>query len=89
MSSAVAMILPFCFDVLNLHRVEAACLPTNRPSIRLLEKAGFQREGYARNYLLINGSWQDHLLYACLAEDHASRPSTVAPNVEGILKEFL
>ncbi|MEC9405305.1 MAG: GNAT family protein, partial [Pseudomonadota bacterium] len=89
MSSAVAMILPFCFDVLNLHRIEAACLPTNMPSIRLLENAGFHREGYARNYLLINGTWQDHLLFACLAEDHASRPEKVAPSVEGILKEFL
>ncbi|POF34727.1 GNAT family N-acetyltransferase [Roseibium marinum] len=89
MSAAVAMILPFCFDVLGLHRIEAACLPSNMPSIRLLEKAGFHREGYARNYLLINGSWQDHLLFACLAEDHASRPGKVAPSVEGILKEFL
>jgi ribosomal-protein-alanine N-acetyltransferase len=89
MSAAVAMILPFCFDVLNLHRVEAACMPTNTPSIRLLEKAGFQREGYARNYLLINGSWQDHLLFACLAEDHASRSRMRVPLVEGILKEFL
>ncbi|WP_298813894.1 GNAT family N-acetyltransferase [uncultured Roseibium sp.] len=89
MSSAVAMILPFCFGVLNLHRIEAACLPTNMPSIRLLENAGFHREGYARNYLLINGTWQDHLLFACLAEDHASRLEKVAPSVDGILKEFL
>jgi len=89
MSAAVAMILPFCFDVLNLHRIEAACLPTNSPSLRLLENAGFRREGYARNYLLINGSWQDHLLFACLAEDHAARPGKLRPNVEGMLKEFL
>ncbi len=89
MSSAVAMILPFCFDVLNLHRIEAACLPNNMPSIRLLENAGFHKEGYARNYLLINGTWQDHILFACLAEDHVSRPGKVAPSVEGILKEFL
>jgi [ribosomal protein S5]-alanine N-acetyltransferase len=89
MSAAVAMMLPFCFDVLNLHRIEAACLPTNTPSIRLLENAGFHREGYARNYLLINGIWQDHLLFSCLAEDHATRPRKVAPSIEGILKEFL
>lgn len=89
MSAAVSMILPFCFDVLNLHRVEAACIPTNTPSIRLLEKAGFHREGYARNYLLINGNWQDHMLLACLAEDHAARPGHMAPVVEGILKDFL
>ncbi|GAA0778671.1 N-acetyltransferase [Roseibium denhamense] len=89
MSAAVAMILPFCFDVLRLHRIEAACLPNNMPSIRLLENAGFKREGYARNYLLINGTWQDHLLFACLAEDNALRPQRIEPNVEGILKEFL
>lgn len=89
MSAAVAMILPFCFDVLNLHRIEAACIPTNTPSIRLLEKVGFSREGYARNYLLINGNWQDHLLLACSAEDHAAQPDGVTPVVEGILKDFL
>ncbi|MBN9669128.1 GNAT family N-acetyltransferase [Roseibium aggregatum] len=89
MSAAVAMILPFCFDVLNLHRIEAACLPTNSPSLRLLENAGFRREGYARNYLLINGSWQDHLLFGCLAEEHAAHPGKLNPNVEGLLKEFL
>jgi [ribosomal protein S5]-alanine N-acetyltransferase len=49
--------------------VEAACIPTNVASIRLLEKCGFMREGYAREYLCINGVWQDHLLYARLASD--------------------
>ena len=89
MSAAVAMILPFCFNVLNLHRIEAACIPVNTPSIRLLEKAGFRREGYARNYLLINGTWQDHLLFASLAEDHAALSGKITPSVEGMLKEFL
>jgi ribosomal-protein-alanine N-acetyltransferase len=49
-----------------LHRLEAACIPTNAGSIRLLEKTGFVREGYAREYLCINGVWQGHLLYARL-----------------------
>jgi ribosomal-protein-alanine N-acetyltransferase len=57
------------FDVLRLHRLEAACIPTNLASIRLLEKTGFRREGYARGYLCINGTWQDHLLYARLQSD--------------------
>ena len=57
------------FDVLRLHRVEAACIPTNLASVRLLEKTGFRREGYARSYLCINGTWQDHLLYARLQND--------------------
>jgi ribosomal-protein-alanine N-acetyltransferase len=69
MTAALRALMPFCFDTLRLHRVEAACIPTNTASIRLLEKTGFQREGYARAYLCINGMWQDHLLYARLKGD--------------------
>jgi len=69
MTAAMRALIPFCFGSLRLHRLEAACIPTNKPSIALLEKAGFQREGYARGYLCINGSWQDHLLFARLKTD--------------------
>lgn len=68
MSAAVTAVIPFAFGPLRLHRVEAACIPTNIASSRLLEKAGFVREGYAREYLCINGTWQDHLLYARLQD---------------------
>jgi [ribosomal protein S5]-alanine N-acetyltransferase len=64
MTAAVGTIIPFAFGTLRLHRLEAACIPTNTASIRLLENTGFMREGYAREYLCINGTWQDHLLYA-------------------------
>ena len=66
MTAAVRALIPFCFDTLRLHRLEAACIPSNAASIRLLEKAGFTREGCARDYLCINGVWQDHLLYGRL-----------------------
>ncbi|HOV04003.1 MAG TPA: GNAT family protein [Hyphomicrobiales bacterium] len=69
MSAAVRALQPFAFGRLGLHRIEAACLPGNAASQALLEKVGFVREGYARRYLCIDGEWQDHLLYACLAED--------------------
>lgn len=69
MTRGVAALIPFAFDALRLHRIEAACIPTNEPSIRLLERTGFKREGYAREYLCINGLWQDHLLYARLKGD--------------------
>lgn len=69
MTAAMRTLLPFCFTTLRLHRVEAACIPNNQASICLLEKTGFQREGYARRYLCINGVWQDHLLYARLKDD--------------------
>jgi len=63
MTAAVRTVIPFAFGTLRLHRLEAACIPTNTGSIRLLENTGFVREGYAREYLCINGTWQDHLLY--------------------------
>ena len=69
MTAAVRALIPFSFRTLRLHRLEAACIPGNTASVALLEKTGFQREGYARSYLCINGAWQDHLLYARLADD--------------------
>ena len=69
MTAGVRALIPFTFEVLKLHRLEAACIPSNTASIRLLEKTGFQREGLARKYLCINGMWQDHLLYARLKDD--------------------
>lgn len=68
MTAAVRAIIPFAFATLRLHRLEAACIPTNNGSIRLLEKTGFVREGYACDYLCINGIWQDHLLYGRLKD---------------------
>lgn len=69
MTEAVRAMVQFSFGPLRLHRLEAACIPTNRASIRLLEKNGFEREGLARQYLCINGLWQDHLLFALLSTD--------------------
>jgi [ribosomal protein S5]-alanine N-acetyltransferase len=69
MTAAVNAIIPFAFGSLKLHRIEAACIPANLASVRLLEKTGFKREGFARQYLCINGSWQDHLLFSRLKAD--------------------
>jgi ribosomal-protein-alanine N-acetyltransferase len=69
MFDALRALVPFIFRTLGLHRIEAACLPTNEASRQLLAKSGFRQEGLARRYLQINGEWQDHLLFALLAED--------------------
>lgn len=63
MAAAVETVLGFAFDEQRLHRVEAACMPSNAASIRVLERCRFEREGLARCYLKINGVWQDHLLF--------------------------
>ena len=69
MLKALELAIPHIFSGLQLHRIEAACIPDNVRSIRLLEKAGFQREGYLREYLKINGEWRDHVMYSLLARD--------------------
>ncbi|MBI1329600.1 MAG: GNAT family N-acetyltransferase [Alphaproteobacteria bacterium] len=69
MFDAVKALIPFIFRTLALHRIEAACLPSNEPSKQLLVKAGFRQEGLARRYLQIAGEWQDHLQYALLADE--------------------
>ena len=69
MTGTVRALVPFAFDQLRLHRIEAACIPGNIASVKLLEKTGFRREGYAREYLCINGVWADHFLYARLKND--------------------
>ena len=69
MHDAVRALVPFIFSTLGLHRIEAACLPTNEPSKSLLQKAGFRQEGLARKFLQINGEWRDHVLFALLEDD--------------------
>lgn len=69
MTDAVSAALPHAFDVLRLHRIEAAAQPDNVASVGVLERCGFVREGLARRYLKINGTWQDHLLLAILADE--------------------
>lgn len=69
MSAALTALVPFAFGHLHLHRLEAACIPVNQASIRLLMKCAFRQEGLARKYLKINGRWEDHLLFGRLADD--------------------
>ena len=72
MSEALFATIEFAFRRLGLHRIEAACLPANEASRRLLLSCGFQEQGYAREYLRINGRWQDHQLFSILRGDFSS-----------------
>ncbi|HEX6293207.1 MAG TPA: ribosomal protein S5-alanine N-acetyltransferase [Herpetosiphonaceae bacterium] len=62
MTEALETAIRYVFDELHMHRIMANYLPHNQRSGRLLRKLGFVVEGYARDYLLIDGSWQDHIL---------------------------
>ncbi len=63
MREALALTLEHCFETLKLHRVNCSCLLHNTRSKNLLLRAGFEEEGMAKNYIQINGLWQDHLLF--------------------------
>ena len=69
MAEAMILVLHYAFTDLQLHRLHAACLPENERSKKLLERAGFIEEGFAKSYLKIDGRWQDHILFAYCKED--------------------
>ena len=66
MTEAIFATVAFAFSSLKLHRIEANIIPGNEPSIRVIEKTGFKKEGLSPKYLKINGAWQDHFRYARL-----------------------
>lgn len=69
MTEACEAAIHYAFTALHLHRVMANYLPTNERSGRLLRRLGFIVEGYARDYLMIDGAWRDHILTACTHPD--------------------
>lgn len=72
MTEAVALVLRFAFKDLKLHRIEANVQPENQPSIAVLKRCGFTREGFSRKYLKIGGRWRDHERFAIIIEDWKS-----------------
>lgn len=67
----VDAVVRFGFEGFSLHRIAANHRPENLRSERLLTRLGFDREGYAKDYLLIDGAWRDHVLTARRNEDWA------------------
>jgi ribosomal-protein-alanine N-acetyltransferase len=64
MQEALEAAIGHVFGALRLHRIMANYLPHNRRSGGLLRRLGFVPEGYARDYLYIDGAWRDHVLTA-------------------------
>ena len=73
MTEAVGAALAFGFGEAKLHRVQVAIMPRNTASLRVAEKAGFRREGFAERYLCIAGSWEDHAIFAMTIEEWMER----------------
>jgi len=73
MAEAIAGVVHHAFQVMDLSRVEAACLAENTASRVVLERSGFKYEGVAQSYLQIAGRWRNHVLYANLRGDRRGR----------------
>lgn len=76
MREAILAVVHHAFTMMDLSRIEAACLPENAASRGVLEKSGFKYEGVAQSYLQINGRWRNHVLYAALRSDRRGRAGT-------------
>jgi len=66
MSETLRAAIPYIFEQLKLHRIAANYMPSNARSAKVLESLGFQTEGLAKDYLRIDGRWEDHVLTALL-----------------------
>ncbi|PTM59770.1 GNAT family N-acetyltransferase [Desmospora activa] len=73
MTEAVRLVVSIAFDQLKLHRIEAGVMPHNLGSIKVLEKAGFHKEGIAKQNVKINGKWQDHQILAIVNEEESEK----------------
>ncbi len=74
---ALAVVLKYAFEDLDLHRVQVAIIPRNSSSRRVVEKLSLREEGIAERYLEINGKWEDHMRYAFTAEEWDSRKEEI------------
>ncbi|HET6764178.1 MAG TPA: GNAT family N-acetyltransferase [Longimicrobiaceae bacterium] len=77
MTEALRGAIAFVHRDLNVHRVMANYVPHNRRSAAVLRRLGFTVEGYARDYLLLNGRWEDHILTSLLNPDWVESPTPV------------
>lgn len=73
LAEALPALLAFAFDTLGLHRIEADVDPRNARSIRVLERVGFQREGYMRERYHLSGEIQDAVMYGLLHRESAAQ----------------
>jgi ribosomal-protein-alanine N-acetyltransferase len=84
MTEAVAIMVDFGFDILDLKRLEIACLLDNKKSQRIAEKLNFREIGIAKKYLEINGKRQDHVLFGLSKEDYSQ--TRTSPSLLDVLK---
>lgn len=66
MSRIVPVVIDYGYTQMKLHRIEAFVEPSNTPSIRLLEKFQFEKEGYCKEHYYYEGKYDDSVMYALI-----------------------
>lgn len=75
MQEGLSAVIAHAFSAeINLHRIQANVRPDNLRSLRVLERLGFEREGFARDYLFIHDKWHDHVMFALRNKDFKGVP---------------
>ena len=69
MTEALTAMINYAFSSLGLHRLEADSDDKNAASLALLEKLGFEREGFFRERWLVNETWEDSVMLGLLKQD--------------------
>lgn len=72
MGEALRGVIPVAFQKFRMHRITAGYMPRNERSGRVLRRLGFQVEGYFKDYLMIDGRWEDHIVTGLINEDWQS-----------------
>lgn len=72
-TEALTGVVGYLFDRLGKHRIIASLDPKNTASMMLLEKVGFRKEGLFKASILVDGAWEDDLVYAMLRDEWADR----------------
>ncbi|MFI0813910.1 GNAT family N-acetyltransferase [Streptomyces echinatus] len=76
MTEGLGLVVQLAFGQLELHRLEANVQPDNTPSLNLVKRPGFTREGYSANFQFINGEWRDHERWAITTEMARVEPAS-------------
>ncbi len=78
-TETLTLLLNFAFDTLGLNRIEADVDPRNDRSIGVLERLGFQREGFMRERWVVNGLVQDTTFFGLLRREWTGGPAGQPP----------
>ncbi len=69
MQESIKALIPYIYEQLKIHRIQAFTLEDNIPSRKLIEKVNFKKEGVLREAMQINNEWRDHVIYSLLLDD--------------------